>query len=146
MNFHYLWFLIGNVVFQYIPLFACELTRRVNPQYRLFDIFSLLILNLTCGCALHKDFRDYGYCVLVPFGDFDGGELVFPKYQIAVKLDPGDVAIFRSSVLEHGNLPYTVHLCMFCFVSQLLVNLAISYSIHQMHKFHESCLLHIRHL
>lgn len=43
-----------NVVFQYIPLFACELTRRVNPQYRLFDIFSLLILNLTCGCVLHK--------------------------------------------------------------------------------------------
>lgn len=107
MNFHYLWFLIGNVVFQCIPLFACELTRRVIPQYRLFDIFSLLILNLTCGCTLHKDFRDYGYCVLVPFGDFDGGELVFPKYQIAVKLDPGDVAIFRSSVLEHGNLPYT---------------------------------------
>ena len=40
---------------------------------------------------------------MVALGDFKGGELCFPQLQIVVPLRPGQVVVFSSRLLLHGN-------------------------------------------
>jgi hypothetical protein len=59
-----------------------------------FDVWAMLVHN--CG-----------YCALICYGDFIGGELIFPELGIALKLQPGDVIFFKSAQLTHCNGPVT---------------------------------------
>lgn len=45
-------------------------------------------------------------CAVVPFGDFEGGELVFYELGLVLQLTSGDVVTFRSERLTHFNLHY----------------------------------------
>ena len=76
---------------------------------RAFGIFPTIAINFNVTSNYHWDDKDdpNGLCVLVALGDFEGGELCFPQLQIVVKLKPGQVVIFPSYLLLHGNLPIT---------------------------------------
>ena len=50
---------------------------------------------------VHRDMKDYGLSCVVPFGDYDGGDLVLVQLGVKVELRPGDVFFFRSSIVAH---------------------------------------------
>jgi len=58
---------------------------------------------------VHTDTKDYkdGYCWVVPFGDFEGGELYFPDLNITIKMAPQMLVAFQSFNLKHGVNPFT---------------------------------------
>ena len=60
------------------------------------------------GISLHHDKHDYleGLCWTIPFGDFQGGNLHFPRLKLEVEYQDGDVCAFQS-LQEHEVLPFT---------------------------------------
>jgi len=54
----------------------------------------------------HVDAHDYvnGICALIPFGEYEQGELVIPDLCLTFNLRPGDIFFFASRRLIHGNL------------------------------------------
>ena len=57
--------------------------------------------NTICGYHIDRDDDKYGFCWLIPLGDWKGGDVIF---NIRVKLKPGNILTFRSNLLVHGNL------------------------------------------
>jgi hypothetical protein len=56
--------------------------------------------------AYHSDRNLPGVMtVILPMGNFSGGELVFPRWRIAIAYRPGDLLLFDEGQL-HGNLPF----------------------------------------
>ena len=104
-KFNVLWTLVGNLIRSKYPKLA-EQYQRIPEEHRKLDLFSLLIVNLTMGTKFHTDNKDYrnGFCVVFPFGEYEGGELHFPEYNLTICLRPGDVILFQSHQLQHGNL------------------------------------------
>ncbi len=72
-----------------------------NTDYHMF------VLNWNAQCNFHTDKGDvdWGLCVVIPFGEFTGGQLVFPQLDWEVNLVAGDIMAFPSAVLVHGNRP-----------------------------------------
>jgi hypothetical protein len=54
----------------------------------------------------HKDKHDckYGFCVIVVFGKFEGGDLVLSEIGIIIEVKCGFIILIRSALLEHFNL------------------------------------------
>ena len=63
--------------------------------------------NTICGYHIDRDDDKYGFCWLVPLGDWEGGDLIFPQLNVRIKLKPGNILAFRSNLLVHGNLPFS---------------------------------------
>ena len=61
--------------------------------------------NTICGYHIDRDDDKYGFCWLVPLGDWEGGDVIFPQLNIRVKLKPENILAFRSNLLIHSNLP-----------------------------------------
>ena len=88
----------------------------VKKEHRPFDPFSTVMVNGEPIKKIHKDGKDYrdGLCLVIPFGNFSGGNLMFPSYKrefvldkgnnvISISLFKGDMIIFKSHTLHHGN-------------------------------------------
>ncbi|KLO18442.1 hypothetical protein SCHPADRAFT_886155 [Schizopora paradoxa] len=71
-----------------------------------FHPFTGVVLNINCCSFVHRDFMDHRICIVVPFGNWDGGELVFEELGLVFELSQGDVILFRSEMLTHYNLEY----------------------------------------
>jgi hypothetical protein len=68
------------------------------------------------GC--HRDSQNLrgAMSVLLPLGDFTGGQLVIPRWRIGIAFEPGDLLLFDPGQL-HGNLPFSgkrVSLVLYC--------------------------------
>lgn len=76
---------------------------------RSFGIFPMIAINYNSISDFHWDNHDEPncFCCLVALGDFDGGELIFPQLKIIIPLRPGQIVVFSSRLLLHGNLPIT---------------------------------------
>lgn len=66
-----------------------------TPKFVIKDTaFSTLTINYNWRTALHKDAGDlkegFGNLVILEEGDYNGGELGFPKYKVAVNVRHGD--------------------------------------------------------
>jgi len=66
------------------------------------NFYDPLIPNFPTYSALHLDGNDL-FCMIIPTGDWPQNEglLGFPQLKLTVDLRPGDVIIFRSSLLYH---------------------------------------------
>ena len=55
---------------------------------------------------VHKDLGDIkgGICVIICWGKFTGGELVFTELTTYVPFPAGSILIFRSSIISHYNM------------------------------------------
>ncbi|CAJ0630121.1 4514_t:CDS:2 [Entrophospora sp. SA101] len=55
---------------------------------KLFNTFTMLVINFNTLTDLHHDIKDLdnSLCVVVPLGEFEGGELVFPEINLVVEL------------------------------------------------------------
>ena len=65
-------------------------------------VFSFAVVNLQCKFKLHRDYRDYKWCCIMPFGEFQGGEVELPFLGIEVQAKAGDVLFIRSSKSWHS--------------------------------------------
>jgi hypothetical protein len=73
-------------------------------------VWTTCAINFNWGAMkAHKDKDDYrhGFCFIIPFGRFQGGDLHFPELNITIKMKPGMVVAFKSAELLHKVLPYT---------------------------------------
>ena len=65
----------------------------------------MLAINYNCTTEFHIDLNDDGLCTVVPTGEWEGGYLIFPYLSLRLKLVKGQVVMFRSNLLIHGNSP-----------------------------------------
>ncbi len=74
-----------------------------------FGVFPMIAINYNTISDYHWDEHDdlNGFCCLVALGDFEGGEICFPQLKIIIPLRPGQVLLFPSRLLLHGNLVVT---------------------------------------
>jgi hypothetical protein len=76
--------------------------------FRMFHdpILSSLVVNKDTTCRSHTDSNNKnGLSCMTVFGDFHGGELVFPRLRLAFDVRPGDVLIADTNREQHGNDP-----------------------------------------
>lgn len=73
--------------------------------------FSGFVLNLSVGTCAHRDPGDKDICVVLAFGDYEGGELCFYETGMVFNLQPGDLLVFPSPRLTHFNLHFKGHRC-----------------------------------
>lgn len=59
----------------------------------------------------HIDSKDWknGFSVVAPFGNYIGGYLHFPELGLQFIVQPGDVILFQSHLLQHGNTEHLGH-------------------------------------
>ncbi|KAG6819293.1 hypothetical protein H0H93_013295 [Arthromyces matolae] len=76
--------------------------RSTSPAYP----FGGFVINISVSTHGHRDFGDKILCVVVPFGQWTGGELCLFEPGLVIGLSPGDVFIFPSGDFTHFNLHY----------------------------------------
>lgn len=74
---------------------------------RNIPIFSSMVLNVNAILPGHRDHKDHRYCMVIPIGDFKGGELVLHELGLVFALQAGSILIFDSKNITHLNLDYT---------------------------------------
>ncbi|KAJ3033212.1 hypothetical protein HDV00_006655 [Rhizophlyctis rosea] len=67
------------------------------------------LVNFGWPTCFHLDWHDSprGFCCVTPVGKWEGCPLYFPQLDLEVPLKPLETAIFRSSMLWHGNKELT---------------------------------------
>lgn len=90
-----------------------EATASVLPDYNISAVhpFVGLVLNFNIATCAHRDSKDDGICLVVPVGDFVGGDLCLVEPGIVLPLRHGDFAVFPSCEITHFNLPYSGRRC-----------------------------------
>ena len=117
---------VSKITLKHFPEDA-ERMKQIPEKYRLSpeSLFTLLIINFTCeNMKYHEDGRDDGPCVVVPLGEYEGGELGFSELNTATRLLVGDVAIFRSAEYYHAAMKYVGNRMslVFCIKKRTLEN------------------------
>jgi hypothetical protein len=69
--------------------------------------FSGVVINFCVSTNAHRDWIDKHLCVVIPFGDWEGGEIVLYELGLVIKLKPGDILIFPSCHITHFNLHFS---------------------------------------
>jgi hypothetical protein len=75
--------------------------------FRISPAFSTANLNRDWQTTYHTDKYDLpnGWIALFALGDYEGGDLVVPRYRLRFNLRAGDVLFFKPHEV-HGNLPF----------------------------------------
>jgi len=71
--------------------------------------FGGYVVNVRSCTWAHRDSGDKKLCLVIPFGDYSGGELCLYETGLCFDLKLGDVLAFPSCDLMHFNLHYTGH-------------------------------------
>ncbi|RPA74306.1 hypothetical protein BJ508DRAFT_312999 [Ascobolus immersus RN42] len=104
-----LWSCISTLLGRHHPEIAEQYEKLTLPfrRKKCFGCFCTMALNEACTTEPHWDHIDNrnGVCCVYCFGQFHGGELVFPELKLVIPLRPGQLVFFRSALLVHGNLP-----------------------------------------
>ena len=64
------------------------------------------VINLQVATQGHIDIGDDTICVVIPFGEFEGGELVLHEAGLIIDMKEGDILIFPSYRLTHYNMHF----------------------------------------
>jgi len=68
--------------------------------------FLSLVFNINVVTKCHRDGKDKDFCLVLPIGDFLGGELVMMETGLVVEVLQGDFTVFSSAKITHFNLHY----------------------------------------
>ncbi|KAJ8508391.1 hypothetical protein ONZ45_g9339 [Pleurotus djamor] len=68
--------------------------------------FSGIVVNLNVQTTIHTDSEDVLMCLVLPIGEFTGGDLCFKDLGLRIELRHGDWVVFDSKKLSHFNMPY----------------------------------------
>ena len=74
-----------------------------HPQHP----FTGMVVNINAYSRGHRDQGDFLACLVLPIGDFEGGELCLYEPGLILPLKNGDIIVFLSAKTTHFNLPYT---------------------------------------
>jgi len=76
-------------------------------RHKFAGLFAALAINKMVQTKVHKDLGDIkgGICVLICWGKFHGGELVFTELRACVPFPAGSLIMFRSAIISHYNMP-----------------------------------------
>jgi hypothetical protein len=102
---------IDSLYAQHLPDVHAQQRREVEKagsSWRLWNtVFSTVYLAKNFRTAYHTDRGNLRgvMTALMPTGKFTGGELVLPRWRIAIAFKPGDLLLFDPQQL-HGNLPF----------------------------------------
>jgi len=103
--------LVENLIQQHYPdIWEIYSNIRVPPGCNKFaSLFAAVVINKLVRTKIHKDLGDIkcGICVIICWGDFEGGELVFTELMSCVPFPAGSIIMFRSAIISHYNLPVT---------------------------------------
>jgi len=103
--------LVENLIQQHYPdIWEIYSNIRVPPGCNKFaGLFAAVVINKLVRTKIHKDLGDIkcGICVIICWGDFEGGELVFTELMSCVPFPAGSIIMFRSAIISHYNLPVT---------------------------------------
>jgi hypothetical protein len=73
----------------------------VPEEYKLWAAVSLLFWNASNISKSHVDVRDLQWSLVLPFGDFTGGEIDLPYLNAIVKARRGDIYLINSNKVFH---------------------------------------------
>lgn len=79
--------------------------REISPVHP----FAGVVINLNIVTFGHRDEKDLRCCLVIPIGDFEGGELVLVELGLVFELKNGDMILFPSCSITHLNLHYRGH-------------------------------------
>jgi len=90
---------------EYVSL---EATARILPGNHQSPVlpFLSLVFNVNVITKGHRDGKDKDFCLVLPIGDFVGGELVAMETGLVVEILQGDFMVFPSAFVTHFNLHY----------------------------------------
>lgn len=64
------------------------------------------VVNLNVATVAHRDQKDKALCLVLPLGDFTGGELCLYEPGFVVQIQSGDLFVFASCDITHFNMHY----------------------------------------
>ena len=72
-------------------------------------MFTSSAINFDARSKTHIDMSDMllGWCFVLSFGSFTDGDIAFYQLGFRVPMGNGTLVGFRSSLLFHGNIPFT---------------------------------------
>ena len=75
--------------------------------HKFAGLFAAVAINKLVQTKVHKDLGDikWGICVIICWGKFQGGELVFTELRACVPFPAGSIIMFRSAIISHYNMP-----------------------------------------
>jgi hypothetical protein len=102
--------LVDELYKEYLPTFYAKQWAAVEkiPRWRLgHTVFTTIYIAKNFRTAYHHDTGNMRgvMSALMPMGQFTGGELILPRWRIAIAFTPGDLLLFDPQQL-HGNLPF----------------------------------------
>lgn len=69
--------------------------------------FSGVVINISVCTTAHRDGSDHRMCLVLPFGNWVGGELVIYELGLVLKLHPLGFVVFSSCDFTHFNLHFS---------------------------------------
>jgi len=69
--------------------------------------FSGFVVNLCVSTNGHRDPKDKRICLVIPFGEWKGGEICLYELGLVIKLKAGDILVFPSCDITHFNLHFS---------------------------------------
>lgn len=90
-------------IFQHLRVYCDILPLHYRPASYPFPGF---VLNLQVATVAHIDNKDHKLCVVLPFGEWTGGQLVLHEVGLVLDLQPGHILIFPSAKITHFNLDF----------------------------------------
>ncbi|MGA8010942.1 MAG: hypothetical protein WB949_00760 [Candidatus Acidiferrales bacterium] len=103
--------LLDQLYARYLPTFYSiqrAEVEKVGPAWCLWaTAFTTIYIAKNFRTAYHRDRGNLlgVMTALMPMGKFTGGELVLPRWRIAIAFKPGDLLLFDPQEV-HGNLPF----------------------------------------
>jgi len=68
--------------------------------------FGGFVINVAVSTRGHRDSGDKIFCIVIPFGDWTGGELALFEPGFVFRLRAWDAIVFPSCNVTHFNLPF----------------------------------------
>jgi hypothetical protein len=99
-KYTHLWNFISLIARSYDPSYF-ETLEQIPEDFRTLGIFSLFICNLIAPSDIHRDCKDYKWCFLFLFGNFEESGIYLYYLNLYVKLQPGDLFILNSHDIWH---------------------------------------------
>jgi len=104
---HGLFQLIQDLIRQHYPdIWEIYSKIKVPPGCNKFaGLCAAVVINKLAQTKVHEDLGDIkgGICIVICWGNFQGGELVFTELTSCVPFPAGSIIMFRSAIISHYN-------------------------------------------
>ena len=75
--------------------------------HKFAGLFAAVAINKLVQTKVHKDLDDikYGICVIICWGKFTVGEMVFTELGTCIPFSASSIIMFHSAIISHYNMP-----------------------------------------